>query len=150
MASLVGLLPQVVLGPFVGVLVDRWRRRWVMFGADGLVALATLILAVLFWQGIAQVWHVFVILFARAVPPGVRHNDRNKHSPGDSPPDSGDRSALPFHPLLADEALAFYFLQWVHNFQLQAILIRRLGCQYMKFPGRATSFVTVLFFNPRF
>ncbi len=67
MASLVGLLPQVVLGPFVGVLVDRWRRRWVMFGADGLVALATLILAVLFWQGIAQVWHVFVILFARAV-----------------------------------------------------------------------------------
>src|SRR5690554_5633564 len=67
MASLVGLLPQVVLGPFVGVLVDRWRRRWVMFGADELVALATLILAVLFWQGIAQVWHVFVILFARAV-----------------------------------------------------------------------------------
>jgi DHA3 family macrolide efflux protein-like MFS transporter len=67
MASLVGLLPQVVLGPFVGVLVDRWRRRWVMFGSDGLVALATLVLAVLFWQDAVQVWHVFVILFVRAL-----------------------------------------------------------------------------------
>ena len=26
-ASLVGLLPQVVLGPLVGILVDRWNRR---------------------------------------------------------------------------------------------------------------------------
>ena len=30
MASLVGFLPQVILGPFVGVLVDRWNRRRVM------------------------------------------------------------------------------------------------------------------------
>jgi MFS family permease len=29
-ASLVGTLPQVILGPFVGTLVDRWNRRWIM------------------------------------------------------------------------------------------------------------------------
>lgn len=67
MASLVGLLPQVVLGPFVGVLVDRWNRRMVMLAADGMVALATLVLALLFWTGNIQIWHVFVILFVRAL-----------------------------------------------------------------------------------
>ena len=29
-ASLVALLPQIVLGPFVGTLVDRWNRRVIM------------------------------------------------------------------------------------------------------------------------
>jgi DHA3 family macrolide efflux protein-like MFS transporter len=48
MASLVGMLPQVILGPFAGVLVDRWNRRLVMLAADALVAIATLILAYLF------------------------------------------------------------------------------------------------------
>jgi MFS family permease len=34
MASLVALLPQIVLSPFVGALVDRWNRRLVMIVAD--------------------------------------------------------------------------------------------------------------------
>ncbi|MFO7679276.1 MAG: MFS transporter, partial [Chloroflexota bacterium] len=67
MASLVGLLPQVLLGPFVGVLVDRWNRRVVMLAADGVVALATVVLALLFWLGLGQIWHVFVVLFVRAL-----------------------------------------------------------------------------------
>ncbi len=67
LASLAGLLPQVVLGPFVGVLVDRWDRRRVLIVADSGVALATLVLGVLFWLGTVQIWHVFVILFIRAL-----------------------------------------------------------------------------------
>jgi MFS transporter, DHA3 family, macrolide efflux protein len=67
MASLVGLLPQVLLGPFVGVLVDRWNRRLTMLVADSLVALATVALAYLFWIEAAVTWHVFLILFLRAL-----------------------------------------------------------------------------------
>lgn len=66
-ASLVGLLPQVIVGPFVGVLVDRWNRRWTMFIADSTVMVATLLLALLFWLDVAQLWHIFAILFLRAV-----------------------------------------------------------------------------------
>ncbi len=66
-ASLVGLLPQVLLGPFAGVLVDRWPRRWVMFVADSLVAVASLVLAYLFWSGAVELWHVFALLFVRAL-----------------------------------------------------------------------------------
>lgn len=66
-ASIVGLVPQVVLGPFVGPLVDRWNRRWTMIIADAVVALSTLGLAVLFWTGAVEIWQVYVILFIRAL-----------------------------------------------------------------------------------
>lgn len=66
-ASLAGLLPQVILGPFIGPLIDRWNRRWTIMGADALVALATLVLAGLFASGMVQIWQVYVIMFVRAL-----------------------------------------------------------------------------------
>jgi DHA3 family macrolide efflux protein-like MFS transporter len=66
-ATLVAMLPQVVLGPFVGALVDRWNRRLLMIAADGLIALATLVLALLFWGGWEQVWHIYAILLLRSI-----------------------------------------------------------------------------------
>jgi DHA3 family macrolide efflux protein-like MFS transporter len=66
-ATLVGLLPQVVLGPFIGTLVDRWNRKAVMLLSDAAVALASLALAVMFHQGSATVPAVFAALFARAL-----------------------------------------------------------------------------------
>ncbi len=66
-ASLVGLLPQVILGPFTGTLVDRWNRRITMIVADGLITLATITLAVLFALGIVQIWQVYGLLFIRSV-----------------------------------------------------------------------------------
>jgi DHA3 family macrolide efflux protein-like MFS transporter len=66
-AGLVGLLPGVVLGPFAGALVDRWNRKRVMMVADGLSALFAALLAFLFWSGTVEIWHVYLIMFARSV-----------------------------------------------------------------------------------
>lgn len=66
-ASLVGLLPQVVLGPVTGALVDRWSRRLVMIIADSIIALATIVLAILFALGHVQIWQVYSLLFIRSV-----------------------------------------------------------------------------------
>lgn len=65
-ASMAGLLPQVFLGPLAGALVDRWNRRLTMALADALIALVSLALALLFWAGRAQVWHIYVIMFVRS------------------------------------------------------------------------------------
>ena len=69
-ATLVGMLPQVLLGPVAGALVDRWNRRLVMIVADSLVALATLGLAMLFWSGNVQIWHVYLLMFVRGLGGG--------------------------------------------------------------------------------
>ena len=47
-ASLVALLPDILLGPFAGALIDRLDRRKVMIVSDLAVALVTLSLVYLF------------------------------------------------------------------------------------------------------
>ena len=66
-ATLAAILPEIFLGPFAGALVDRLNRRMVMIAADTAVAAATAVLAVLFAAGLAQPWHIFVIIFVRSV-----------------------------------------------------------------------------------
>ncbi|MEJ2734630.1 MAG: MFS transporter [Anaerolineae bacterium] len=66
-ATLVAILPGVILGPFAGTLVDRWNRRRVMIIADGFVALVTAWLAYLFWTDSMSVWHVYAAMLARSV-----------------------------------------------------------------------------------
>lgn len=66
-ASLVGLLPQVVIGPFAGVWIDRYNRKTIMIIADIGVASASLILGISFFLGKPSLIFVFIILFIRAL-----------------------------------------------------------------------------------
>ncbi|MBU0495577.1 MAG: MFS transporter [Chloroflexi bacterium] len=67
MASLVAILPGVVLGPFIGALVDRWNRRVVLIVADSIVAAAIVILAAIYWAGAMQPWHIYVVMLVRSI-----------------------------------------------------------------------------------
>jgi DHA3 family macrolide efflux protein-like MFS transporter len=60
------VLPQVLIGPFAGAIVDRWSRRIVMMVSDSLVALSVLILAYLYMGGVVQVWQIYLIMFFRS------------------------------------------------------------------------------------
>jgi MFS transporter, DHA3 family, macrolide efflux protein len=73
-ASMMGLLPQVLLSPFIGTWVDRGNRRLFMIFADGTVAVATLALAILFMLGMQQIWHIYLVLFIRAVAGGFHQS----------------------------------------------------------------------------
>ena len=67
-AAIVGFLPTALLGPFAGVWIDRYNRRTVMMLADGLTALSSALLAIVFWlHGDAPVWFIYTILFLRGV-----------------------------------------------------------------------------------
>jgi DHA3 family macrolide efflux protein-like MFS transporter len=65
-ASLVGVVPSVALGPFIGPLVDRWNRKRTMIIADLVIAAATFGLAVIFFFDVAQLWHIYLLLFIRS------------------------------------------------------------------------------------
>jgi DHA3 family macrolide efflux protein-like MFS transporter len=67
MATLMALLPGVLLGPLAGVLVDRWPRRRIIMLADGVSALGAAALMFLFWADAIQVWHIYAITFIRSL-----------------------------------------------------------------------------------
>ena len=54
-------IPQVLLSPFAGALVDRWNRRHVMIAADTGSAIITLGALLLLTMGQLAVWHIYLI-----------------------------------------------------------------------------------------
>ena len=76
-ASLVGTLPQVLLGPFVGTLVDRWNRRRIMLAADSIIAIFTILLSVLFFFDLAAVWQIYLVMLVRSLAGSFHGNAMN-------------------------------------------------------------------------
>jgi len=66
-AFLVAMLPQIVLGPFAGALVDRWNRRVILILADATIAAFSLLLAWLFATDQVQIWHIYAIMAIRSL-----------------------------------------------------------------------------------
>jgi DHA3 family macrolide efflux protein-like MFS transporter len=66
-AMLVALIPQIVLGPFIGPLVDRWNRKRIMIFADLSIAIVTLGLVLLFLTDTIQIWHIYVAMVLRSI-----------------------------------------------------------------------------------
>ncbi len=65
-ATIAALLPQMVLGLFTGVFIDRWNRKKTMILADVFIALCTLGIAVMFYTGDAKVTYVYILLAFRS------------------------------------------------------------------------------------
>ena len=66
-ATFVALIPGVIIGPFAGALVDRWNRKKTIILSDLGVTLATLVLVALFALDAIQIWHIYAVLFVRAL-----------------------------------------------------------------------------------
>ncbi len=60
------LLPQLVLGMFTGVYIDRWNRKMTMILADSFIAACTAILCVMFYLGKVEVWQIYILLVLRS------------------------------------------------------------------------------------
>ncbi|MBE0698636.1 MAG: MFS transporter, partial [Anaerolineaceae bacterium] len=65
--AILGMLPQVILGPFIGALVDRWDRQKVMIIADSVIALVTFGLAALFFTGKMQISFLYISALIRSI-----------------------------------------------------------------------------------
>jgi len=66
-ATLVALLPQILLGPFAGTLVDRWNRRIIMIVADAGIALTTAVVVYLFATDQIQIWQIYAAAMIRSL-----------------------------------------------------------------------------------
>ncbi len=66
-AAVVGYLPNILVGPFAGVWIDRYNRKLIMMLADGFVALSSAALALTFLFGTPSVEFIYVVLFMRGL-----------------------------------------------------------------------------------
>jgi DHA3 family macrolide efflux protein-like MFS transporter len=66
-ASAVAIIPEIIVSPFAGAIIDRSNRKRVMILADAIIAIATIILAVVFYFGAVQIWQIYLLMFVRAV-----------------------------------------------------------------------------------
>ncbi len=67
LAGLFAFLPQMLLGPFAGVWIDRWRRKTVIICADMFIGLVAALFALSFLVWSPPYWLVCVVLGVRAV-----------------------------------------------------------------------------------
>lgn len=66
-----GFIPTFFISPVSGVLADRYDRKKLIVIADSFIAIATLILAVLFRAGYGSIWLLFLISAIRAIGSGI-------------------------------------------------------------------------------
>lgn len=66
LTMLSSFVPQIILGPFAGVIVDRINRKWAMLAADVGEGMAVLLLLALLAMGQLQIWMVYPLVAAGA------------------------------------------------------------------------------------
>lgn len=66
-ASVVGLMPQAIIGPFAGVWIDRYNRKNIMILADSAVALSSLVLGLSLFFTTPSLIFIYFILFIRGL-----------------------------------------------------------------------------------
>lgn len=69
---LCGLIPTFFISPFAGVWADRYSRKMLIIVSDALIAISTLILAILFFMGYKAIWLLFFMLAVRAIGTGIQ------------------------------------------------------------------------------
>ncbi|MGL5379949.1 MFS transporter [Clostridium sp.] len=66
-ATMVSFLPQAILGPFIGTIVDKSKRKYVMIYADLSIALVTLALLFLFMNQKESLGMIYLVLAIRSI-----------------------------------------------------------------------------------
>ena len=72
LAAIFGFLPQAIVSIFAGVWADRVNRKVMIIVADSMIALATLVLALLMLSGIDDLWIIFAAMAVRSVGAGFQ------------------------------------------------------------------------------
>ncbi|TKC19325.1 MFS transporter [Robertmurraya kyonggiensis] len=67
-----GFIPTFILSPFAGVWADRYNRKLLIILSDSMIALATLILAIVFLMGYDATWLLFLMAAVRALGTGIQ------------------------------------------------------------------------------
>ena len=66
-AMMMGFLPQGVLGPFIGVFIDRYSRKRIMIISDLLISAASFVMVIAGWMGTLSTGLILAVLLCRSI-----------------------------------------------------------------------------------
>lgn len=72
LTTVFAFVPQAVVSVFGGVWADRLNRKWLINGADAVIAATTLALALLMASGVDSLWLIYLTLAIRSAGAGVQ------------------------------------------------------------------------------
>ena len=120
-ATLIGFLPQALIGPFAGVFVDRHSRKKVMIGADLVIAVAGGILAIVTLYMDLPIWVIMGVLFVRSMGTAFHSPALNAATPLLVPEDQLTKCAgysqtiQAIGSIISPAAAAFLYTVWNLN-----------------------------------
>lgn len=53
-------VPAILVSPFAGVIIDKWKRKWVMVISDTISGLSTFTIFLLIYFNVFEVWHLYI------------------------------------------------------------------------------------------
>jgi DHA3 family macrolide efflux protein-like MFS transporter len=116
-------VPSILISPFAGVWADRLNRKKLMIIADLSIAAVTLLISVLFFMGIRDIWIIFVVSIVRAFGQAVHQPAVSAVYPQIVPPEylvkvqgiaqGIQSSSMIIMPLLAGLLLATIPLEYI-------------------------------------
>ncbi|MBW4844216.1 MULTISPECIES: MFS transporter [unclassified Lacrimispora] len=66
-AMMMGFLPQGILGPFIGVFIDRYNRKMIMAVSDLIIAAASFIMVIAGQMGVLSTELILLVLLIRSI-----------------------------------------------------------------------------------
>lgn len=71
-STICGYVPQIAISLFAGAWLDRYERKKMMILSDAIIAISTLIIAILFLCGYRNIWLLFAVLLVRSAGTGIQ------------------------------------------------------------------------------
>ena len=144
-ATIASLLPQMLIGPFTGVFIDRWDRRRTMILADVFIAVCTLFMAFMFIKGDVKIPYVYLLLVMRSVGSAFHVPALQASIPLLAPESelmriSGINQVIQSVSVIAGPALAalmitFLNMTWVLMFDVAGALIAVISLLLVRIPN---------------
>ena len=67
LSMFLAFIPAIIIGPFAGVLVDKWDKKKLIVITDLLQAITTAMLILSFYLGFGNIWFIIGLNFLRAI-----------------------------------------------------------------------------------
>ncbi len=71
-STICAFFPQIFISLFAGVWIDRYNRKKIIMLSDSIIAIATLLLAIVFMLGNKNMWLLFIVLIIRSLGTGIQ------------------------------------------------------------------------------